>query len=160
MQDASPPRSPIPPCPRCGATHVVRNGLTHTGTTDLEGRNFQLTALRDAFTQNPSVPAITGNADFVAKATGRSDVPSSYSINFSGTARDVVINENTFGQVTFQGNTANQILNADLTATLEGRPQICELAARHLDEPRYAQACLRAEQQCKAASEACQRCED
>ncbi len=32
MQDASHPHSPIPPCPRCGATHVVRNGLTHSGT--------------------------------------------------------------------------------------------------------------------------------
>lgn len=101
---------------------------------DLEGRNFQLTALRDAFTQNPSVPVITGNADFVAKATGRSDVPSSYNINFSGTAREVVINENTFGQVTFQGNTANQILNADLTATLEGRPQVINATVNFGDE--------------------------
>lgn len=91
---------------------------------DLEGRNFQLTALRNAFTQNPSVPSMTGLADFTAKATGRSDTPSSFSVNFNGTARDVVINENAFGQVTFQGTTANQILNADLTATLDGRPQV------------------------------------
>ncbi|HUR99343.1 MAG TPA: translocation/assembly module TamB domain-containing protein [Pyrinomonadaceae bacterium] len=91
---------------------------------DLEGRNFQLTAIRNSFTNNESVPAITGNADFVAKATGRSDVPSSYNINFNGTARQVVVNENAFGDVTFKGNTANQILNADLTATLDGRPQV------------------------------------
>ena len=32
MLDANPTRPPIPPCPRCGATHVVRNGLTHSGT--------------------------------------------------------------------------------------------------------------------------------
>ncbi len=32
MQDASPPRPPVPPRPRCGATHVVRNALTHSGT--------------------------------------------------------------------------------------------------------------------------------
>ena len=64
------------------------------------------------------------NADFVAKATGRSDTPSSYNVNFSGTARQVVVNENAFGDVTFKGNTANQILNADVTATLDGRPQV------------------------------------
>ena len=29
MQDA------IPPCPRCGATHVVRNGLTRAGSVNL-----------------------------------------------------------------------------------------------------------------------------
>lgn len=91
---------------------------------DLEGRNFQLTALRNAFTNNDSIPSITGNADFVAKATGRSDTPSSYNVNFSGTARQVVVNENAFGEVAFKGNTVNQILNADLTATLDGRPQV------------------------------------
>ncbi|MEO8572842.1 MAG: translocation/assembly module TamB domain-containing protein, partial [Pyrinomonadaceae bacterium] len=91
---------------------------------DLEGRNFQLTAIRNSFSTNENIPTITGNADFVAKATGRSDVPSSYNINFSGTARQVVVNENAFGDVTFKGNTANQILNADLTATLDGRPQV------------------------------------
>ncbi|HVF29725.1 MAG TPA: translocation/assembly module TamB domain-containing protein, partial [Pyrinomonadaceae bacterium] len=101
---------------------------------DLEGRNFQLTALRNSFTQNTSVPTITGLADFTAKATGRSDVPSSYNINFNGTARDVVVNENTFGQVTFQGTTANQILNADLTATLEGRPQVINATVNFGDE--------------------------
>lgn len=45
-------------------------------------------------------------------------------------------------------------------ATCELETQICELAARHPDEPRYAQACARAEQQCDAASRACQTCED
>jgi hypothetical protein len=45
-------------------------------------------------------------------------------------------------------------------ATCELETQICELAARHPGEPRYEQACLRAEQQCIAASDACQRCEE
>jgi hypothetical protein len=45
-------------------------------------------------------------------------------------------------------------------ATCELETQICELAARHPDEPRYAQACARADQQCEAASQACQRCEE
>jgi hypothetical protein len=67
---------------------------------------------------------MTGTADFVAQATGRSDTPSSYNINFSGTAQQVVINENEFGVVNFKGTTANQILNADLTATLGGHPQV------------------------------------
>jgi insertion element IS1 protein InsB len=38
MQDAAPARPPIPPCPRCGATHVVRNGLTHSGTPNYRCR--------------------------------------------------------------------------------------------------------------------------
>jgi hypothetical protein len=91
---------------------------------DLEGRNFQLTAIRNAFATSDAVPAITGNADFVAKATGRSDTPSSYNVNFSGTARQVVVNDNAFGDVTFKGNTANQILNSDVSVILDGRPQV------------------------------------
>ena len=101
---------------------------------DLEGRNFQLAGIRNTFTQNASVPVITGQADFTAKATGRSDVPSSYNINFSGTGRDVVVNDNAFGQVTFQGTTINQILNADLTATLDGRPQVINATVNFGDE--------------------------
>ena len=71
-----------------------------------------------------AIPAITGVADITAKATGESDRTSSYNINFTGKARDVIVNENPFGEVSFNGNTANQVLNADLTAVLEGRPQL------------------------------------
>ena len=101
---------------------------------DLEGRNFQLAAIRNSFTQNESVPTMTGTADIVAKATGRSDTPSSFNINFTGTAQQVVINENEFGTVSFQGNTANQVLNADLTATLGGRPQVINATVNFGDD--------------------------
>jgi transposase-like protein len=32
MSTNPPARPPVPPCPRCRGTHVVRNGLTHSGT--------------------------------------------------------------------------------------------------------------------------------
>ena len=32
MDTTTPASGPVPPCPRCHATHVVRNGLTHSGT--------------------------------------------------------------------------------------------------------------------------------
>lgn len=44
MQDAAETTIPIPPCPRCGATHVVRNGPNHSGTPSFRcrvcGRRF------------------------------------------------------------------------------------------------------------------------
>ncbi|HKP70162.1 MAG TPA: translocation/assembly module TamB domain-containing protein [Pyrinomonadaceae bacterium] len=101
---------------------------------DLEGRNFQLAAIRNGLTQNESFPSMTGLVDFTAKATGRSDLQSSYNINFNGTAQQVVINENEFGTVSFQGNTANQVLTADLTATLGGRPQVINSTINFGDE--------------------------
>jgi translocation and assembly module TamB len=117
---------------------VKANGTYDRASTvfdfNVEGRNFQLTALRNALTNNQSIPAIVGNADFVARATGRSDTPASYNVNFSGTARQVVVNENSFGEVAFKGNTVNQVLTADLTATLEGRPQVINATVNFGDE--------------------------
>ena len=118
--------------------YIKANGTYDRASTvfdfNLEGRNYQLASLRTAFTQNDSVPMMTGSADFVAKATGRTDTPSSFNITFSGTAQQVVINENEFGTVSFQGNTANQVLNADLTATLGGRPQVINATVNFGDD--------------------------
>lgn len=101
---------------------------------NLEGRNFQLAALRNSLTQNPSVPAVTGQTNFTASATGRYDVPSSYNVTFSGTAQQVVVNDNAFGEVAFRGTTVNQVLNADLTATLQGKPQVINATVNFGDE--------------------------
>jgi len=42
------------------------------------------------------------------------------------------------------------------TCDLEGK--ICDLAARHADDPRYGELCRRADDDCRQAAEACQRC--
>ena len=34
MQNATPPADPIPPCPRCRGTHVVRNGHNRSGSAN------------------------------------------------------------------------------------------------------------------------------
>ncbi len=47
---------------------------------------------------------------------------------------------------------------AEATCTLSDR--ICELAAEHVDDVRYENACERATSQCEAASEACSMCEE
>jgi hypothetical protein len=46
---------------------------------------------------------------------------------------------------------------AQMACELEAR--ICDLAAEHSDEDRYARACTRAQAQCEAATEACRTCE-
>ena len=106
--------------------------LTAKGTYDydrgdfnlnLDGKGVPVPLLASLLPQSESIPTIGGVADFTATAVGDADVASSYNINFSGTARDVVINENAFGLVTFSGLTVNQVLHAELTATLDGTPQ-------------------------------------
>ena len=43
-------------------------------------------------------------------------------------------------------------------ATCDLEAKICDLATRHVDEPRYAEVCLRAGDDCRAAAEACTLC--
>lgn len=118
--------------------YAVAKGTYDRSTTafdfDLEGKNVQLAGLRNSLTQNPSVPAITGIADFTAKAAGESNRSASYNVNFNGTAKDVKINDSLFGDVSFKGVTANQQLVADMTATIDGRPQIVNAAVNFADE--------------------------
>ena len=91
---------------------------------DLNGKSVPLPLALAFLPANSAIPTFGGLADFTAKAIGEFDRPSSYNINFSGSGRDVVINENSFGTVEFKGNTVGQVLNADLTAVLDGRPQV------------------------------------
>ncbi|MGB7068119.1 MAG: translocation/assembly module TamB domain-containing protein, partial [Pyrinomonadaceae bacterium] len=113
---------------RSAEGYITAKGTYDRATTgfdlDLIGNNVDVATLRPLLPQNESIPAIAGLTDFNAKATGVYDRPASYNINFTGLARNVVINENVLGEVTFQGNTANEILTADVTAILEGRPQV------------------------------------
>ncbi len=91
---------------------------------DLNGKSVPLPLALAFLPENSAIPTVGGLADFTAKAIGEFDRPNSYNINFSGSGRDVVINENSFGTVEFKGSTVGQVLTADLTATLDGRPQV------------------------------------
>ncbi|MEJ7622382.1 MAG: translocation/assembly module TamB domain-containing protein [Pyrinomonadaceae bacterium] len=71
-----------------------------------------------------SLPVVTGELDFTAKAIGELDRPESFNVNFSGVSQNVTVNNNALGQVVFKGETVNQVLTADLTAMLGGNPQI------------------------------------
>ena len=112
---------------RVGDGFLALNGHYDRASTefdlDLNGKNVPLPLALSFLPKSDSIPTFTGLVDLNAKATGIYDRASSYQVDFSGAARDVVVNENSFGVVTFKGNTVGQILNADLTATLDGRPQ-------------------------------------
>lgn len=41
MSDSTPEPTPVPPCPRCAGTHVVRNGTNGSGTQTYRCRGCQ-----------------------------------------------------------------------------------------------------------------------
>ncbi len=101
---------------------------------DLGGKSVPLPLVLALLPQNSSIPAITGVTDFTANATGILEQTSTYNVNFSGTAPNVRVGTNTLGQVTFKGQTSNQMLTADLTASLDGNPQVIGAAINFGDE--------------------------
>jgi hypothetical protein len=90
---------------------------------DITGKAVPVPLALTVLPKSDVIPAITGVTDFAAKATGTYDRPSTYNVNFNGVGHNVVINDNALGEVTFNGNTVNQLLTANLVATLDGRPQ-------------------------------------
>jgi translocation and assembly module TamB len=112
-------------------------GTYNTNSTafnlDVEGRGLQLARLRTLFTKSEDFPAVSGTIDLKATATGRTADSTSYNINFTGTGQNVTINENAVGSVSFTGNTANQQLNANLTATFGNQPQALTASVNFAD---------------------------
>lgn len=91
---------------------------------ELEGKGLQLARLVTLATKSKDLPTFGGTVDLKATATGSTSDSTTYNINFSGAAQNVTINENTVGIVTFTGNTVNQQLNANLTATFGNQQQV------------------------------------
>src|SRR5436190_9051987 len=89
----------------------------------LSGKSVPLNLALSFLPKSTAIPTFSGVVDLTAKATGDYDVPSTYQIDFNGTARDVIANDHSFGMVTFDGKTNNQVLTADLVANLDGKQQ-------------------------------------
>ncbi|MGD9563990.1 MAG: translocation/assembly module TamB domain-containing protein [Pyrinomonadaceae bacterium] len=90
---------------------------------DLKGSNVPLPLALAFLPPDSGIPAITGTVDLTATAAGEMDQPSTIDVNFNGTAANVAVGERALGPVTFQCTTNNQLLRAELVATVENRPQ-------------------------------------
>jgi translocation and assembly module TamB len=112
---------------RFGNGFLKANGTYQTDTTafnfDVTGKDIAVARVTPFLPAGTDLSAINGIVDLQAKATGIVDEPKTYDINFNGVGRNVVINENNLGEVTFAGRTENQQLNANLTANFQGQPQ-------------------------------------
>ncbi len=123
---------------RVGDGSLTANGSIDTATSlfdlNLDASSIPLPLALAFLPADSGMPVITGVVDAKGRATGEFDRPSTISVNFEGSAKNVVINERALGAVTFQGVTENQILRADLVATLENRPQTVNATLNFGDE--------------------------
>lgn len=113
---------------KIGAGSFAASGSYDTASAafnvDLTGKTLPMSLLLAFVPNNASLPPIVGDVDFAAKATGNYDRPSTYNVDFNGSSPGVMVNDNSLGQVAFKGQTAGQVLTADLTASLDGNPQV------------------------------------
>lgn len=123
---------------RFGEGFVRANGTYNTETAavdfDVTGKDVRIERLRPFIPNNANLPDIKGIVDLTAKVTGEADKPSTYNVNFSGTGRDVTLNDRTFGQVEFSGTTENQQLTTNITATIGGQKQEINATVNFADE--------------------------
>ena len=109
-----------------GGTFRV-DGTVNTNTTAFElkfaSNDMPLGTVIAVLPPVGGISSVSGVVDATGTATGAYDDVSSYAINFNGTATDVVINDQTFGTVTFNGATNNQVLNAEMVVMLAGKAQ-------------------------------------
>lgn len=97
---------------------------TKSFNLDVEGKNIQVARVIPLFTKNVAdLPAINGTVDLTAKATGTGDDFTTYNINFKGAGQNVTLNQTALGTINFEGVTANQRLNANVTANFENQQQ-------------------------------------
>lgn len=107
---------------------LTANGNYDRGTDlfdfSAKGSDILLPILLAALPENESIPTIEGKANLTARATGKAGDPQTYVINFDGSANAVQVAGSPFGDIGFAGNTVNRVLDAALTATINGRKQI------------------------------------
>lgn len=115
---------------RVGTGGVTASGRYDRSTTeftaDIRGSDVPLPLALSFLPESDAISSSAGLVNFTARAAGRADQTETYLVSFSGTARDVVVNENPFGEVRFKGETVDRVLLAELTATLDGRQQVFE----------------------------------
>ncbi len=113
---------------RFGAGRLSATGNYDRATTAfgfaLEGKSVPIPLVLALLPKNDSIPAITGDLDLTAKAKGNYNDTKSYLVEFSGIAPAVQVGETNIGAISLKGQTVNESLVADLTATLEGKPQV------------------------------------
>lgn len=99
----------------------------------LKGRDVPLPLALAFVPTGNGFPTFDGRTDIDAKIQGNLRQTERWVVDFDGTARNVTVNDNPFGEVKFSGVTRNSLLNASLTALFEGRPQVISASLNFAD---------------------------
>lgn len=112
---------------RIGEGRLTAMGQYDRGSTafnlDVTGNSIPLPLAARLLSLPETSYTYAGLVDLTARASGEMDRPSTYDVQFSGSGRNIVINQQSFGTISFKGTTVDNQLRADLTVTIDGRAQ-------------------------------------
>ncbi len=91
---------------------------------ELAGTGVPMTLITGLLPPSDSIPVMSGDLEFTARASGVYFRTQTYNITFNGSAPEVVVSDNSIGRVEFSGRTVDQRLTAQLNASLNGHPQV------------------------------------
>ncbi|MEZ5346429.1 MAG: translocation/assembly module TamB domain-containing protein [Pyrinomonadaceae bacterium] len=116
---------------------LTGSGTYDTNTTAFnfkaDGNDVPVSRIIAFFPPNSSVPKIEGFVDLTANAAGTGSDSTSYNINFNGVGSRIIINDNSFGNINFDGKTENRLLTANITAGIRGRDQVINATVNFAD---------------------------
>jgi translocation and assembly module TamB len=124
---------------RFGAGSLQANGTYNTDSTAFNfavtGTSLDFARVRPFIPKSNELPDINGTFNLQATATGIKDDSRTYNINFSGSGSNVAYEGRSVGQVSFDGKTENQQLNANLTLEfVEAQRQLITAYVNFADE--------------------------
>ncbi len=120
-----------------GTGFLNGKGTYETNTSNFnfeaDGKDVPVSRIVAFFPDNPSIPDIEGVVNVKATAIGNASDTSSFDVNFNGVGKGIVINQNSFGDVNFEGKTENRILNANVTTRFQGQNQLITASVNFAD---------------------------
>ncbi|HUF04948.1 MAG TPA: translocation/assembly module TamB domain-containing protein [Aridibacter sp.] len=118
---------------RFGEGTLTANGFYRTDSevfiAQVKGRDVPASRVLAFFPKNSSIPDAEGTLDVDLTAEGTVNDTSSYDIEFTGSGEGIIVNNNSFGEVTFSGNTVDRVLTARLVTNVGGSEQIVNATA-------------------------------
>lgn len=117
---------------RAGAGRIAARGNydAENASFNLEASGANLPIERFRALLGANAPNVSGTLDFTARGNGDINFTdagaldfSGFNVDFDGAATDLAVNERAFGNVAFNGKTANRVLTANVTANVGGAPQ-------------------------------------
>ncbi len=95
-----------------------------------DSKDVPIERVQAFFPKNPDSPIVDGVINGDGAASGISGDPKTYDINFEGVGKNITINGSRFGNIDFDGETIDHVLNVNVRSVLRGKTQLANASLK------------------------------